>query len=165
MPRLFTFLALFFLALNISFSNLPPQLYYKYYVSGFVKGDSLVNKENFAVQLYGMQAEYMPTYQAVKGIQPGTEQPVALTDSSGFFYITVSHYFLFDSLKAGIVQPAQPVIFSRAYFVDSARLKAIYEEYQPPNRSGCTSCTMQPMETRIARYEYRLTGIEISISE
>ncbi len=165
MPRSFTLLALFFLASNISFSNMPPRPYYKYYVSGLVKGDSLVNKENFAVQLYGMQAEYMPVYQAVKGIQPGTEQPIALTDSSGFFYITVSHYLLFDSLKAGIVQPAQPVIFSRAYFVDSARLKAIYEEYQPPNASGCSSCSTQPMKTWVTRYEYRLTGVEIYISE
>ena len=164
MPRSFTLLALFFLASNISFSNLPPRPYYKYYVSGFVKGDSLVNKENFAVQLYGMEAEYMPAYQAVKGIQPGTEQPVALTDSSGFFYITVSHYFLFDSLKAGVVQPHKPVIYSPAYFVAPNRLKAIDEYYESDNGYGCTSCsTTKPMETRVAYYEYYLDNVRIEI--
>ena len=164
MPKSFTLLALFFFALNISFSSLPPRPYYKYYVSGFVKVDSLVNKENFAVQLYGMQAEYMPAYQAIKGIQTGTEQPVALTDSSGFFYIAVGHYLLFDSLKAGVVRPDKPVIYSPPYFIDPNRLKAIDEYYEPDNGHGCTSCsTTEPMETRVAYYEYYLDNVRIEI--
>ena len=159
------FVFLFFIAMNIHFAESPlPAPYYLYFVDGRLSGDSLISKENFAVRLFGMHKTYQPEYKALPGMNMGPERPVALTDSNGYFLITVSHYELLDSLKAGVVQPNKPVVFSPAYYVDKDRLKEIKEYYEPDEGPGCSSCsTMEPMETRTVRFEYYLDSVKIEI--
>ncbi|HID39748.1 MAG TPA: hypothetical protein EYP36_09585 [Calditrichaeota bacterium] len=95
-----------FMVLSIQFAKSPlPPPYYRFYASGHMKGDSLTDRENFAVQLFGLNDEYYPLYKPLSGMYNEAERPVALTDSNGYFFIMVNNPYFCDSLKVGIVQP------------------------------------------------------------
>lgn len=162
---IFSIIILCSFIVNFANSPLPPP-YYSYRVSGKVECNSIINKSNYAIALFGKNMNFQQEFIILNGMLADREKPVSLTDSLGRYFIVVNSPYLFDSLKIGWVRPQMPVLFSEPYFVDTTRLIKVTETYQTGNGSGCSSCsTVEPMETRtrIVRYDYNLTDTRVNV--
>ncbi len=148
-------------SIGYSESPLPPP-YFRYTVSGNIICDTIPDKRDYTVQLFGLSKYYPSNYRPLKGLLIDIDRPITLTDSSGFYHLIANDHELYDSLKIGIVFPGDAHIFSMPYAVDSSKLNPVYE-YFSKTESGCNSCsTMEPdAERRIVRYDFRLYDTEI----
>ena len=141
---------------------IPP--YHKYFVTGSIICDSIINKSDYTVQLYGKSSTYyFPEDYVIIPSNPRDNEnvhPIALTDSAGQYYLVVSSDFFFDSIKIGIVQPQGLVINSDAYYVDKNSRHEVTKTYNVDSGGGCNSCSEQVTadETRVERYEYYLNN-------
>ncbi len=161
---LLSIVILFLFVVNYADSPLPAP-YYKYYVGGTIKCDTMIDKSNYSIALFGKRKDFLTEYSLLNGMFNGNEKPVSLTNSKGEFFIIVSDHRLFDSLKVGWVSPHQSVMLSRSYFVDKSNLITETQTSQNNSSSGCSSCsTVEPTtETRIIRYNYHQYDTELNV--
>lgn len=92
---------IFLFGINFGNSPLPPP-YYKYIVTGSVLCDSLIDKSNFSIQLYGKSNNYQNSYEPILVSGLNYEIPLALTDTSGIYYLNVNNEFFYDSIKVAL---------------------------------------------------------------
>jgi hypothetical protein len=117
--------------------------------------------ENFTVQLFGKN-EYQEVYSALYGRRIDNEVAVFITDTTGYFYLSVNSDQKFDSLKVGLILPLKPNIFSVAYNINENQYSEMIAHYTPESESGC-SCTTEPTKSRIEKYRYSQSNIEFDI--
>lgn len=155
--------ALFFLSIlmifGINFGNSPlPPPYYKYIVTGSVLCDSLIDKSNFTIQLFGKSNNYQNNYEPILASGLDFETPLTLTDTSGFYYLNVNNEFFYDSIKVALFGYRSQVIFSEPYFINkdlNLAIENISDDIE--TSSGCSSCSSEPTKVKtIIRYEYNL---------
>ena len=158
------FISLFTMFIGVSFSTSPsPPPYYLLNVSGNVTSDSLNSVENYTIQLYGMSIDFQPEYEPIRGLFLGEERPIALTDSNGYYFIEVSNPFYLDSIKAGLIQPSKPIIFSNSIKIFKNELYEVTDSYANESNSGCNSCTSEPLYTGVVRYEFNYHGLDLEL--
>ena len=154
---LFVLTILFLFEINFGNSPLPPP-YYKYIVTGSVLCDSLIDKSNFTIQLYGKSNNSQNSYEPILVSGLDFEIPLALTDTSGFYYLNVNNEFFYDSIKVALFGFRNQIIFSEAYFIDknlNLSIESISDDIE--TSSGCSSCSTNPSKVkRTIRYEYNL---------
>jgi len=154
---LFVLIILIVFGINFGNSPLPPP-YYKYIVTGSVLCDSLIDKSNFTIQLYGKSNNYQNSYEPILVSGLDYEIPLALTDTSGFYYLNVNNEFFYDSIKVALFGFRNQIIFSEAYFIDknlNIPVESIGDDIE--TSSGCSSCSTNPAKVkRTIRYEYNL---------
>lgn len=150
-----TILILF--GINSGNSSLPPP-YYKYIVTGSVICDSLADKSNFTIQLYGKSNAYQFSYEPIKNSSLGYEIPLALTDTAGHYFLIVNNEYFYDSIKVALFGFRNQVIFNEPYFINKGLNLAIEDINDDiETTSGCSSCASEPIRVkRIVRYEYNL---------
>ncbi len=155
-------LLLSLIAANYGTEPAPPP-YTRYYVSGTIVCDSLKDKSNYTVQLYGSSKNFGNGYMTIPNIITDYEHKIDLTDSTGNYFLVVNSQIFFDSVKIGIVQPHYSVIFSEPYFIDESKRIEVKENYSGNNTSGCNSCSSNPTSsgTRVVRYEYYLNDTSV----
>jgi len=150
-----TILSLF--GINFGNSPLPPP-YYKYIVTGSVLCDSLIDKSNFTILLYGKSNNSQNSYEPILVSGLDFEIPLALTDTSGFYYLNVNNEFFYDSIKVALFGFRNQIIFSEAYFIDknlNLSIESISDDIE--TSSGCSSCSTNPAKVKTTiRYEYNL---------
>ncbi len=148
-------------SIGYSESPLPPP-HFRYEVSGSIICDTIPDKRDYTVQLFGLSKYYTSTYQSLNGLLVDFERPLALTDSTGCYHLIANDAELFDSIKVGIVFPGDLRVFSMPYAVDSSKLSPVYEFFNK-SESGCNTCSaVEPnTERRIVRYNYHLYDTEI----
>ena len=143
---------------NFGTSPLPPP-YHKYIVSGSVVCDSLIDKSNFTIQLYGKSNLYQNSFEPIGISALDYEIPVVLTDTSGFYRLIVNNEFYYDSLKVALYGLRNQIIFSLVYSANDAQkipLESFSDDIE--TSSGCSSCSTEPEKVkRTIRYEYYLT--------
>lgn len=160
---IFSIIILFSFIVNFANSPLPPP-YYSYHVSGNVECDSIINKSNYAIALFGKNMNFQQEFIILNGMLTDREKPVSLTDSLGRYFIVVNSPYLFDSLKIGWVRPQMPVLFSEPYFVDTTRLIKVTKTYQTGSGCSCgSSVELTETRTRIVRYDYNLTDTRVNV--
>ena len=149
-----------FILFGVNFGNepvLPP--YHKYIVSGSVMCDTLIDKSNFTIQLYGKSNLYQNSFEAIGISALDYEIPVALTDTSGFYRLIVNNEFSFDSIKVALYGLRNQIIFSEVYPVSNEQkipIESFIDNIE--TSSGCSSCSTEPEKVkRTIRYEYYLT--------
>jgi hypothetical protein len=123
--------------------------------------DSISSKANYTLRLYGKNNS-TDNYFVIYGDYAAGEQPIYVTDESGYFYLSVNGYERFDSLKLGIVLPGKPIYYSKAHYVDENHYIEFTESYRP-ERKKIWSCSSEPQETRITHYSYTQNDIHINI--
>ena len=91
--------------------------------------------------------------------------PIAITDSAGQYYLNVNSDMFFDSVKVGLVQPHQDIIYSEPYYIDIKNRHAVTTNYNNDNGSGCNSCSEEVTAdgTIIVRFEYYLSNTVLRI--
>jgi hypothetical protein len=151
------FIILMVFGINFGNSPLPPP-YYKYIVTGSVLCDTLIDKSNFTIRLYGKSNNYQDTYKPILTSRLGYEIPIVITDTTGFYYLNVNNEFFYDSIKVALINHSNPTVFSEPYFIDKNLNIAIEEVGNDIETSGgCSSCSSEPTQVRrIIRYEYNL---------
>lgn len=153
---------LFLLLISLNFATSPKSPLHEYNYSGYLKADSVYSKENFAIQLFG-KYQNSNNYMPLIGNNNEMDIPVFITDSTGKFYLTVTDYIKYDSLKVGVVHPANSPIFSRAYSINESSYSEHYEPtINPMDKSGC-SCSSEPTSTRLGKRIYTQLGIWVDI--
>lgn len=143
---------------------LPP--YHKYFLSGSIVCDTISEKSNYTVQLYGWSYNFGKEYKAISisARDNSLIRPICLTDSLGQYYLAASSDIFFDSIKVGLVQPKRSTIFSEAYFIDKNNRSEVTETYNVDKSIGCNcSKEVAAEETRIVRYEYHLNNTELKL--
>jgi hypothetical protein len=113
--------------------------------------------------LYGNSRYSHGEYEPIKGIFWGEERPIALTDSNGHYFIEVSNPFFLDSIKAGLIQPSRPIIFSNSIKIFVDDLFQVTETYAENSTSGCSSCISEPDYTRIEGYEFNYHELDFEL--
>lgn len=111
-----------FMLFGVNFRNepvLPP--YHKYIVNGSVICDSLIDKSNFTIQLYGKSNRYQDSFEPIGISALDYEIPVVLTDTSGFYRLIVNNEFSFDSIKVALYGLCNQIIFSEVYSTNDAQ--------------------------------------------
>jgi len=154
--------------MSVNFGNEPVTPYHKYFVSGAIVCDSITDKSNYTVQLYGKSLYFSPNdYIPITGplLENDFASPVTLTDSSGQYNLIVSSNIFFDSVKIGLVQPHQNIIYSEPYYIDIKNRHAVTTNYNHDNGSGCNSCSEEVTAdgTIIVRLEYYLSNTVLRI--
>ena len=158
---------LLFAWMSINFGTeptLPP--YHKYIVSGSIICDSISDKANYTVQLFGWSYNFGKEYTLISNSARDKEyvHPIALTDSMGHYNLIVSSDIFFDSIKIGLALPQRSIIFSESYFVDKNNRHEVTEIYNVDKSSGCNcSKQVEAEETRIVRYEYYLSNTVLKL--
>ena len=159
-------IVLFFILMIFNFSNEPlPPPYHQFHISGNIICDTLMNKKDFTVTLYGKSHftsnEYRKAFQYPEGINN-----LAITDSTGYYYLIASNDFEFDSIKTAVIIQGREAIFSKAHYVDKNNRMEIksYKTYFG-NESGCCQNVSETPTGGyyIERYEYTIRNIEIVI--
>ncbi len=160
--RIKLFLSILFIMVvfGINFGTSPTIPYHKYFVNGFVLCDSIYDKSNFTIQLFGKSVESLNDYLPISYSNLDFERPIVLTDSSGSFLIVANSYLFFDSIKVAIIHPRGSIIFSEANFIDRNLAVPIQGQGEDiSTSSGCSSCSDEPTSFNfILRYEHYLNA-------
>lgn len=160
-----------FMILTISFATSPePPPYFRYNVDGYVVSDSLSDKSNFTVMLYGKMKFNEEEGILINWDGGEFDRRICLTDSTGNYQLASNFPILFDSLKVALIRPGKAPYLSEAYPVDTLQLHAQYKDYLVPSGSGCSSCSVQPQsdyvtKSKLEYYHYYLSATEISVCE
>jgi hypothetical protein len=168
MKKIKLLLIIFFFALmifNYSTEPLPPP-YHQFHITGKIICDTLADKSNYTITLYGKSeftnGKYIKPFRYPDGINN-----LALTDSAGNYYLIAKNEFEFDSIKVAIIQPGKEPIFSQPCFVDKANRKVIYKQVGGyDNNTGCCSnysVDVPQQDVAPERYEYHLSNIIINL--
>lgn len=139
---------------------LPPP-YFVYNVSGKVLCDSISDKSDFTVMLYGNVINYDNQFFPISGMGIEHEISIALTDSLGNFSLSAANPFELDSIKAVIIVRGADYIFGNAAAVDKSRYSKLEFFYNAENSSGCSSCSTEPAVKRLRNYNYSTSNLII----
>jgi len=153
-----------FLLMILNFGNEPtPPPYHQFVISGTVFCDTLADKSNYTIGVWGKINLLGDEFQQIKNTGLGTEYAIVLTDSLGSYTLQVNYYYFLDSIKLGIIQPQLPIFFSESYSIDQST--GIPEEryFNSEGGSGCNSCTTEQTAAtkRIIKYQYHLDSTKI----
>ncbi len=151
---------------NYSTSPTPPP-YHRFIVSGEIVCDSLSNKSNFAITLYGKSQQTNNNF--IRAFcHESWNSNTALTDSIGFYLLVADNDFEFDSIKTAIIIAGHEPIFSNAFNIDPTkrnerRINFTYNDHGV----GCCENTVEPqnVKSRIERYEYHLSNVAIELCD
>ncbi len=127
------FLLIGMLSVNLATSPEPPE--FRYTVSGHLVCDTLSRPVNHTIRLYG----FIPgesTYSPFSLLSHNPNPALALTDSSGHFYIESTIYYRLDSLKIALIRPGQAAFFSPAMAVAPFTTTET-TFYSQDNSAGC----------------------------
>jgi len=104
-------LLIFWILLSVNFATSPQPPLFEYSYSGHLVCDGIKSKENYTLRLFGKN-EFRDSYTALSGIQIENETSIIITDTTGYYFLTVNSYEPFDSLKVGIVLPDKPIFLA-----------------------------------------------------
>jgi hypothetical protein len=158
---------LFFVTV-IGFSNSPtPPPYRRFKVSGEILCDSIINKSNYAITLYGKS--HHTNNKFIRAFCHETwNSNTALTDSIGFYLLVADNDFEFDSIKTAIMIAGQEPIFSDVFYIDPTKRNEHTITYTYDDHGvGCCENTVEPQnaKSRIERYEYHLGNVVIKLCD
>lgn len=151
------------LVLPFSVATSPaPEPYHSYGVNGYLERPSGGSRANFAVSLLGWYHNQADTgfLPLPRVSNPETADiPVALTDSTGAFYLLVNSAVEADSFKFSVSLPGHPTILGEAFGQsDLVKSAAHFESYQLDSQPGCYGCTTDPETTeRVAFYAHLIS--------
>lgn len=152
-----------FILMNINFGSEPtPPPYHQYIVSGFLICDTLADKSNYTVAVWGKSILLDNEFRQIINTGFGLEHPLALTDSFGKYSLLINSYSFLDTLKIGLIQPEHSTIFSDSYPIDPRNRITDERTYNNDNGSGCSSCTSEVTESSIViKYQYNLDSTKL----
>jgi len=156
----------FLIVVNFGTSPTPPP-YHRFMISGEIICDSLNNKSNFAVTLYGKSQQTNNNF--IRAFCHGSRNSnTALTDSIGFYLLVADNDFEFDSIKTAIIIAGREPIFSDVFYIDpSNRYEHTITYTYDDHGVGCCESTVEPqnVKSRIERYEYHLGNAVIKLCD
>ncbi|MBX2991079.1 MAG: hypothetical protein KF749_07905 [Bacteroidetes bacterium] len=138
--------------LGIATSPIVP--WQHYVVHGTVQRAPGLSKENFTCTLAGKLGT--GAYQRLRGGIRPVSIPVAITDSSGRFSISVSDGTKYDSLVVMVVLPDRDPEFGEPFSVATASVIPQYIATDYTDPSGCSACRATGKTTVIDGYVYNL---------
>jgi hypothetical protein len=142
-----------------------PNPFHLYIVTGNVACDSMHDKSNYTIRLFGKSDITGDEFVTVQS-NGYYSSPLAITDSSGHYGISLNSEVLFDSLKIGVIQPHTETIYSSVIPVNTDNRIAIEGSYETGNESGCSSCSSEPeYKNYVVRYEYYIENKHIKICD
>lgn len=149
--------------MNFNFGSepvLPP--YHQYVVSGSLVCDTLIDKSNFTVAVWGKSIYFGNEFVQIKNTDLDYEHTLVLTDSLGNYSLLVNSPYFLDSLKIGLIQPQHSPIFSVSYSIDKNNRIADERFFYNEGGSGCNSCSTNETSTsRVIKYQYHLDSTKI----
>lgn len=154
---------LIFLLMIVNFGTEPtPPPYHQFVISGSVFCDTLTDKSNYTIGVWGKVNFHNEDFLQIKNTGLGIEYPIVLSDSLGNYTLLVNNYYFLDSIKLGIIQPQLPTIFSESYSIDQST-GIPDERYYNDGGSGCNSCTTEHTAAtkRIIKYQYHLDSTKL----
>ena len=156
------------LVLPFSVATSPvPAPYHQYVVGGILERPSGGSRANFAVTLLGWYHNQSETgYQTLpRAGNPQTgEIPVALTDSTGAFFLVVNSSVEADSLKLSVVVPDRQTIFGTPVGKDSLQTGTNTETIHTDSKSGCSGCGTNPeTEERVVYYSHYISRRSVTV--
>lgn len=155
---------LIFLLMIVNFGTEPtPPPYHQFVISGSVFCDTLTDKSNYTIGVWGKVNFHNEDFLQIKNTGLGIEYPIVLSDSLGNYTLLVNNYYFLDSIKLGIIQPQLPTIFSESYSIDQTTGIADERYYNNDGGSGCNSCTTEHTAAtkRIIKYQYHLDSTKL----
>lgn len=151
---------------NYSTEPTPPP-YHRFIISGEIICDSLSNKSNFAVTLYGKSQQTNNNFVRAFSHESWNSN-TALSDSIGFYLLVADNDFEFDSIKTARIVAGREPIFSDAFYADLTkrnehRITYTYDD----NGVGCSENNVEPqnVKSRVERYEYHLSNVAIKLCD
>ena len=128
-------------------------------MNGRIERPSGGTKNNFSVALFAKSPYRNPTEFEILHLAKQGDSPVAITDSTGTFYIVASAELKPDSIVVGVISAERPIVFGQVVAVN--RLQAVpntstYDVYDD-DPSGCNGCKSSPRKQTITtHYSYSL---------
>lgn len=155
------FLLLVFLLMSINFGSEPtPPPYHQFVVSGILVCDTLVDKSNYTVAIWGKSIHFENEFRQIKNTGLDYEHTLVLTDSLGKYSLLVNSAYFLDSLKIGLIEPQHSPIFSSSYPVDKNNRITDERVFNGESGAGCSSCSTELTEntetTLIIKYQYHI---------
>lgn len=152
-----------FLLMNLNFGNEPtPPPYHQFVISGSVFCDTLTDKSNYTIGVWGKVNLHNEDFLQIKNTGLGIEYPIVLSDSLGNYNLLVNNYYFLDSIKLGIIQPQLPIFYSESYSIDQSTGIPDERYYNSEGGSGCNSCSTEPTKTtRIIKHQYHLDSTKL----
>ncbi|MDY0080346.1 MAG: hypothetical protein GX452_05525 [Ignavibacteriales bacterium] len=167
MRRFRTLGILFFLILvfSVSYSESPMPIFYRYYVSGSITGDTLKDFTNFSITLWGKNIYVDSAFVRLYGSKNGVDSSLSFPDTSGKYLLIITNSYKLDSLKAVLMKNDSLESSSEIKAPLESLYKPIISNYFIPDRnSGCGSCSVEhSRSSRIIRYEYIISGLNINL--
>jgi hypothetical protein len=146
---------------------LPP--YHQFRVNGRIERPGGGMKGNFTVALLGKPVYQTQSgqFEIMRGIGKQDDRPIALTDSSGSFYLVTSNYNKPDSIVVGIIVPERNIIYGSALAVRQLQSYPNTEtrDYYDQDQSGCNGCQTTPQtQTVTTHYSYSILDQIVTVN-
>lgn len=148
-------LAVILAPFTFGIATTPKILWHQYVVSGTLERASGLSRENFTVALAGRIGS--EEYRRIRGTIRPSPSPVAITDTSGRFLISVSDAVRFDSIRVMIVRPDSLPLFGEPLAVGAARVFTEYTTADYTDPEGCNGCRTTGTTTVVAGYVYNFS--------
>ncbi len=147
--------------------TLPP--YHQFTISGRIERSSGGTRKNFSVSLLGkpLYRTPSPEFEILRGIGAQNDRPIALTDSSGSFYLVTSNYNKPDSIVVGIIVPERNIIYGSVLSVSQLQPypNMVTQDYYDHDQSGCNGCQTTPQtQTVTTHYSYTILDQIVTIN-
>lgn len=145
-----------------------PPPYHQYSVSGTLQRPGGGSTKDFAVTLLGWfpdqnQSVFLPFEGVAYPLY--SDHTIALTDSSGAFFVRVSSNFRADSVRLAVVIPENPAMPGNPWYIDGSVGIPTIIYYEVPGEPGCFGIEGDPVtESKTSFYSYLFFDQTISIS-
>ncbi|HXG01723.1 MAG TPA: hypothetical protein VNL69_13085 [Bacteroidota bacterium] len=145
-------LAIILAPFTFGIATTPKILWHQYVVAGTLERASGLSRENFTVVLAGRIGS--EEYRRIRGNVRPSPSPVAITDTSGGFFISVSDAVRFDSVRIMIVRPDSLPVLGSPLAVSAAQVFTQYTTAEYTDPEGCNGCRTTGTTTVVDGYVY-----------
>lgn len=130
----------------------PILVWHQYVVHGTLERPAGLPRENFTVALAGKIS--LEGYRRIPGTVRPSPSPLAITDTSGRFFISVADAIRYDSVRVMVVRPDSLPLFGAPLAVSTASVLTEYSTVDYTDPAGCSGCRPTGTTTVITGYVY-----------
>jgi hypothetical protein len=145
--------------MTFGIATTPKTVWHQYVAHGTLERAQGLSRENFTVALAGK----IEDYRRIHGTLPPSPSPVALTDTNGRFFISVSDAIRYDSVRVMVIRPDSLPLFGEPLAVSTATIFTEYTTVDYSDPTGCVGCRTTGKTSVVAGYVYNFPEQRIEL--